>query len=95
MYACNSGCHITICWSRNSIRWPIRVLVSILVVETNFNVTYHPISFEFRNLPCGLAPGIGLSTFLTYGLVMRDGLTIAQAFTSVLTIFLFHLMFHP
>ena len=35
------------------------------------------------NLPLGLAPGIGLSAYLTYGLVMGEGLTIQEAFTSV------------
>ena len=36
----------------------------------------------FGNLPFGLAPGVGLSAYLTYGLVMGDGLTLQQAFTS-------------
>jgi adenine/guanine/hypoxanthine permease len=37
----------------------------------------------FGNLPFGLAPGVGLSAYLTYGLVAGQGMTIAQAFTSV------------
>eukprot|EP01035_Chromulina_nebulosa_P017709 gene17709-23301_t len=47
----------------------------------------------FGNLPFGLAPGMGLSAYLTYGLVLGDGLTIKEAFTScfiagiILTIF--------
>lgn len=34
-------------------------------------------------MPFGLAPGIGLSAYLTYGLVMGEGLSIQEAFTSV------------
>lgn len=34
-------------------------------------------------MPFGLAPGIGLSAYLTYGLVMGQGLSIQEAFTSV------------
>lgn len=37
----------------------------------------------FGNLPFGLAPGIGLSAYLAYGLVLENGLTLSQAFTSV------------
>jgi AGZA family xanthine/uracil permease-like MFS transporter len=37
----------------------------------------------FGNLPLGLAPGVGLSTYLTFGMVFGDGLTIKEAFTSV------------
>ena len=37
----------------------------------------------FGNLPFGLAPGIGLSAYLAYGLVLENGLTISQAFTAV------------
>lgn len=36
----------------------------------------------FGNLPVGLAPGIGLSAYLTYGLILGDGLSIQEAFTS-------------
>ena len=36
----------------------------------------------FGNLPFGLAPGIGLSAYLIYGLVLNDELTIEEAFTS-------------
>ncbi|KAJ1411526.1 hypothetical protein B484DRAFT_435575, partial [Ochromonadaceae sp. CCMP2298] len=36
----------------------------------------------FGNLPLGLAPGIGLSAYLTYGLVLGDGLSVQEAFTS-------------
>ena len=36
----------------------------------------------FGNLPFGLAPGVGLSAYLTYGLVLGDGLSVKQAFTS-------------
>ena len=41
------------------------------------------ISGVFGNLPFGLAPGIGLSTYLAYGLVLGNGLSLSQAFTSV------------
>jgi xanthine/uracil/vitamin C permease (AzgA family) len=34
-------------------------------------------------MPLGLAPGIGLSTYLAYGLMMGQGLTKTEAFTSV------------
>ena len=34
------------------------------------------------NLPFGLAPGIGLSTYITYSLVLNGTLSITQAFTS-------------
>lgn len=37
----------------------------------------------FGNMPVGLAPGIGLSAYLTYGLVLGQGLSIHEAFTSV------------
>eukprot|EP01040_Poterioochromonas_malhamensis_P012890 gene12890-14123_t len=36
----------------------------------------------FGNMPFGLAPGIGLSTYLAYGLMMGQGLTKTEAFTS-------------
>lgn len=36
-----------------------------------------------RNLPLGLAPGVGLSAYLTYGLVLGDGLSVKEAFTTV------------
>lgn len=36
----------------------------------------------FGNLPFGLAPGVGLSTYLTFGMVFGDGLTTKEAFTS-------------
>lgn len=36
----------------------------------------------FGNLPFGLAPGIGLSTYLTYGLILGEHLTLTQAYTS-------------
>mmetsp|Transcript_1487 Transcript_1487/g.2489 ORF Transcript_1487/g.2489 Transcript_1487/m.2489 type:complete len:572 (-) Transcript_1487:2014-3729(-) len=36
----------------------------------------------FGNLPLGLAPGIGLSAYLTYGLILGDGLSVQEAFTS-------------
>lgn len=36
-----------------------------------------------RNLPLGLSPGIGLSAYLTYGLILGEGLTVQEAFTSV------------
>ncbi len=36
-------------------------------------------------MPFGLAPGIGLSTYLAYGLMMGQGLTKTEAFTSVRT----------
>jgi AGZA family xanthine/uracil permease-like MFS transporter len=36
----------------------------------------------FGNLPFGLAPGVGLSTYLVYGLVLGEGLSFSQAFTS-------------
>lgn len=35
------------------------------------------------NFPFGLASGVGLSAYLTYGLVLGEGLTISEAFTSV------------
>lgn len=38
---------------------------------------------DVRNLPLGLAPGVGLSTYLTYGLVLGQGLSIKEAFTTV------------
>jgi xanthine/uracil/vitamin C permease (AzgA family) len=34
-------------------------------------------------MPFGLAPGIGLSTYLAYGLMMGAGLTKTEAFTTV------------
>ena len=37
----------------------------------------------FGNLPFGTAPGIGLSAYLAYGLILENGLTISEAFTSV------------
>lgn len=52
-----------------------RVLVSLNVVTV------------FRNVPFGLAPGLGLSTFLVYGLVLGQGLSMTEAFTSVSEIF--------
>lgn len=36
----------------------------------------------FGNLPLGLAPGVGLSAYLTYGLVMGNGLSVQEAFTT-------------
>jgi xanthine/uracil/vitamin C permease (AzgA family) len=42
----------------------------------------------YRNLPFGLAPGIGLSAYLAYGLILNEDLSVPQAFTSV-RIFLF------
>ena len=40
----------------------------------------------FRNLPLGLAPGIGLSAYLTYGLILGTGLSVHEAFTSVCSV---------
>jgi len=34
------------------------------------------------NLPLGLAPGVGLSAYLVFGLILGDGLTIKEAFTT-------------
>lgn len=34
------------------------------------------------NLPFGLAPGVGLSVYLTYGMVLSEGLSLTQAYTS-------------
>lgn len=34
----------------------------------------------FGNLPFGLAPGIGLTTYLVFGLVFNDGLSVEEAF---------------
>jgi xanthine/uracil/vitamin C permease (AzgA family) len=40
--------------------------------------------FDFcSNMPLGLAPGIGLSAYLAYGLILGEGLTRQEAFTSV------------
>ena len=35
------------------------------------------------NFPFGLASGVGLSAYLTYGLVLGEGFTVPEAFTSV------------
>ena len=35
------------------------------------------------NLPFGLASGVGLSAYLTSGLVLGEGFTVSEAFTSV------------
>lgn len=37
----------------------------------------------YGNFPFGLASGVGLSAYLTYGLVLDEGLTVPEAFTSV------------
>ena len=37
----------------------------------------------FGNFPFGLASGVGLSAYLTYGLVLGEGLSLTEAFTSV------------
>ena len=37
----------------------------------------------YGNFPFGLASGVGLSAYLTYGLVLGEGLTVSDAFTSV------------
>lgn len=37
----------------------------------------------FGNMPLGLSPGLGLSAYLTYGLVLGDGQSVSQAFTTV------------
>lgn len=39
----------------------------------------------FGNLPLGLAPGMGFSAYLTYGLILGEGLTIKEAYTSCFT----------
>ncbi len=38
----------------------------------------------FGNMPLGLSPGLGLSAYLTYGLVLGDGQSVSQAFTTVI-----------
>ena len=37
----------------------------------------------YGNFPFGLASGVGLSAYLTYGLVLDEGYTVPEAFTSV------------
>lgn len=37
----------------------------------------------YGNFPFGLASGVGLSAYLTYGLVLGEGFTVPEAFTSV------------
>lgn len=56
----------------------MRVLFYVLI-----NVKTLPFVYFSRNLPLGLSPGIGLSAYLTYGLVLGDRLSIQEAFTSV------------
>ena len=47
--------------------------------------------FEYfiSNLPIGLAPGIGLSAYLVYGLVLGEQYTIKEAFTAVFYTYMF------
>ena len=40
--------------------------------------------YFISNLPLGLAPGIGLSAYLVYGLVLGEQYTIKEAFTTVI-----------
>lgn len=64
-----------------SFLWQINGTVSCKVHNSTrlFEITV----VYYRNLPFGLAPGIGLSAYLTYGLILGDGLSRKQAFTAV------------
>ena len=46
----------------------------------------------FGNMPLGLSPGLGLSAYLTYGLVLGDGQSVPQAFTTVSKLMIFFFM---
>jgi Na+-translocating ferredoxin:NAD+ oxidoreductase RnfE subunit len=36
-----------------------------------------------RNLPFGLCPGLGLTAYVVYGMILGNSTTLAQAFTAV------------
>jgi xanthine/uracil/vitamin C permease (AzgA family) len=58
---------------------PIHIVIGTAVSSGVASI----IAGAMGNLPLGLSPGVGLSAYLAYGLVLSEVLTIGQAFTAV------------
>lgn len=83
---------LTVC-QQSSLLYPFNdISTSSSYISLIFYFIYYHKSFHLSttillssNLPLGIAPGIGLSTYLLYGLTLGEKYTLSEIFTSVST----------